>query len=263
MSDHPAAAATGADHRLQPIRDQLSHALIALDFDGTLSAIVPDPMQARPVPGAVDTLIRLAEAGAQVAVVTGRDAITVEQLGGLRTIPRVLISGLHGAELWQDGQLRTRDEPAGLAELRQLLPPLLPPGVWLEDKRLSLVLHARRAPDPQHALAELQATIPPIAAEHGLEAHPGKLVIEIRIPGLSKATALKELLGPGVSAALFAGDDLGDLPAVQAIRRWREQSGRPAVTVSVGEVAELQAVTDLQLSAPRDLADLLAGLLAR
>ena len=106
----------------------------------------------------------------------------------------MLVSGLHGAETWQDGELRTREEPAGLAALRTVLPPMLPPGVWLEDKRLSLVLHTRRAAQPEQALAELNRFVPELVAEHGLEAHPGKLVIEIRIPRLSKATALDSLL---------------------------------------------------------------------
>lgn len=242
------------------IRAELAGALIALDFDGTLSPIVPDPMQARPVDGVVDTLARLAARGTRIAVVTGRDARTVLELGDLHRIPGVLVSGLHGAEQWQDGELRTRDEPPGLAALRTALPPLLPAEAWLEDKRLSLVVHARRARQPDAVLAELNRFVPRLAAEHGLEAHPGKLVIEIRIPGLSKATALDELLAGDPAAALFAGDDLGDLPAVQAVRQWAGRTGRPALTIAVGGVPELAAATDSTLAGPAELAGLLAEL---
>jgi trehalose 6-phosphate phosphatase len=242
------------------IQARLAGALIALDYDGTLSPIVPDPMQARPVPGVPDTLSRLAERGARIAVVTGRDARTVLALGGLDRIPGLVVSGLHGAETWQDGELNTRDEPPGLAELRSLLPPLLPPEAWLEDKRLSLVVHARRAAQPEQLLAELNRFVPRLAAEHGLAAHPGKLVIEIRIPELSKATALDRLLAEDPSAALFAGDDLGDLPAVRTVREWADRTGRPTLTIAVGEVAELAAVTDRTLADPAELAALLAEL---
>jgi len=247
-------------------------ALIALDFDGTLSPIVPDPMQARPVAGVVDSLVRLAGKGAQIAVVTGRDVRTVLELGGLARIPGLLVSGLHGAESWRDGELTTRDEPAGLAALRIALPPLLPPGVWLEDKRLSLVVHTRRAERPEQALAELAGFVPRLAAEHGLVGHPGKQVIEIRIPELSKATALDRLLAGSLLAeptgsllaeptgALFAGDDLGDLPAVQTVRRWAERTGRPSVTIAVGAVPELVAATDAALAGPDELAAVLADL---
>lgn len=243
------------------LRPYLNGALIALDFDGTLSDLVPDPMAARPVPGAIEALIALTERGAQIAIVTGRDARTVLELGRLERIPGVVVSGLHGAESWRAGQLDTRPEPPGLDELRRLLPPLLPPDVWLEDKRLSLVVHARRSENPEQRLEELNQVVPRLVAERGLEAHPGKQVIEIRLPGLSKATALTELLTDGTSAALFAGDDLGDLPGVEAIREWGARTGRPSLTIAVGEVAELRSVTDLQLDRPIDLAALLTELL--
>jgi trehalose 6-phosphate phosphatase len=244
------------------IAERLSGALIALDFDGTLAPIVQDPDSARPVEGVVDTLAALAIAGARIAIVTGRDARTVLRLGGvdrLDAIAGLVISGLHGAETWHDGVLDTIDEPAGLAQLRASLPPLLPDGVWLEDKRLSLVLHTRRAPDPEQALAELQS-LRSLVTEQGLEAHPGKQVLEIRIPGLSKATALGQLLTTGTSAALFAGDDLGDLPAVEAIRNWARETGAPGYTIAVGEVGQLRAATDGHVDSPAELGQLLAGL---
>ncbi|HTZ42352.1 MAG TPA: trehalose-phosphatase [Jatrophihabitans sp.] len=245
---------------IERIKTELAGALIALDYDGTLSPIVADPMQARPVDGVVETLTRLARRGAQVAVVTGRDARTVLELGGLHDVPGLLVSGLHGAESWRDGELTTRDEPPGLEVLRRLLPPMLPPDVWLEDKRLSLVVHVRRAADPLDALQRLTEVVPPLAAEHGIEAHPGKLVIELRIPDLSKATALDRLLTETTTAAFFAGDDLGDLPAVRAVQDWTARTGRPALTVAVGEVAELRDAADAALAEPAELAELLAEL---
>jgi trehalose 6-phosphate phosphatase len=217
------------------------------------------------VPGVLDTLARLARAGAQVAIVTGRDAATALELGGLQAIDGVVVSGLHGAESWQHGQLQTRDEPAGLAVLRSSLPPLLSEvddNVWLEDKRLSLVVHARRSSEPKRVLAELGTLLPPLVAEQGLELHPGKLVLEIRIPQLSKATALEQLLTPHTTAALFAGDDLGDLPALTAISHWAAATGRPALTVAVGELAQLRQAADASVGSPAELAELLAALLA-
>jgi trehalose 6-phosphate phosphatase len=243
----------------------LPGALIALDFDGTLASIVSDPSTSRPVPGVIDTLARLADAGAQIAIVTGRDAATVLELGGLHAIADVVVSGLHGAETWQHGKLRTRAEPAGLAALRTSLPPLLRQagdGVWLEDKRLSLVVHTRQAADPERALIELGDRLPPLVAEQGLELHPGKLVLEIRIPHLSKATALRQLLTPSTTAALFAGDDYGDLPALAAVSAWAADTGRPGLTIAVGELAELRRAADCAVESPAELAGLLAGLLA-
>jgi trehalose 6-phosphate phosphatase len=252
-------------NRLAAIAARLPGALIALDFDGTLAPIVRDPDAARPVPGVIGTLAQLARAGAQIAIVTGRGAATVLELGGLQAIPDVIVSGLHGAETWRQGRLRTREEPAGLAVLRESLPPLLrqtADGVWLEDKRLSLVVHARQAADPARVLADLADRLPPLVTEQGLELHPGKLVLEIRIPNLSKATALEHLLTPDTSAALFGGDDLGDLPAVSAVSAWAAATGRPGLTIAVGEVPELRQAADGTVDSPAELAELLAKLLA-
>ncbi|MEV8210724.1 trehalose-phosphatase, partial [Streptomyces sp. NPDC079189] len=47
-------------------------AVVALDFDGTLADIVPDPEQARAHPGAVPAIAALAPKVASVAVITGR-----------------------------------------------------------------------------------------------------------------------------------------------------------------------------------------------
>jgi trehalose 6-phosphate phosphatase len=251
--------------RLAAIAARLPGALIALDFDGTLAPIVRDPSAARPVPGVIDTLAGLARAGAQIAIVTGRDAATVLELGGLAAIPDLIVSGLHGAETWQDGRLQTRDEPPGLAVLRQSLPPLLAAtadGVWLEDKRLSLVVHVRQSADPERVLAELGDRLPPLVTEQGLELHPGKLVLEIRIPDLSKATALRRLLTPDTSAALFGGDDLGDLPGMAAVSTWAAATGRPGLTIAVGEAPEVRRSADCAVGSPAELAELLARLAA-
>ncbi|HST49867.1 trehalose-phosphatase [Jatrophihabitans sp.] len=251
--------------RLAAIAARLPGALIALDFDGTLAPLVRDPATSRPVPGVVDILAALARAGAQVAIVTGRNASTALELGGLHAIERLVVSGLHGAETWRDGRLHTGEEPPGLAVLRTSLPPLLrstDDKVWLEDKRLSLVVHTRQAADPDTALAELAERLPPLVAEQGLEIHPGKQVLEIRIPGPSKATALQELLTTGTSAALFAGDDLGDLPALGAVAAWAAATGRPSLTVAVGELPELRRTADIAVASPAELARLLARLLA-
>ncbi|HJQ00381.1 MAG TPA: trehalose-phosphatase [Jatrophihabitans sp.] len=248
--------------RLRPIAANLVGALIALDFDGTLAPIVPDPTTSRPVPGVVATLHELAEAGARIAIVTGRNAETVLALSAeLAGIEGLLISGLHGAETWQHGRLVTQPEPAGIAELRAALPALLPHDVWLEDKRLSLVVHTRQAADPEQAFATLCEPVSRLAAQHGLETHPGKQVLELRMPGPSKATALDSLLTDRTPAALFAGDDLGDLPAVTALRAWSERTGRPGYAIAVGEVAELAEVADGRLDTPAELAIVLAGLL--
>jgi trehalose 6-phosphate phosphatase len=269
------AIRTGQDRRVSPelqamvdqVRADLDRALIALDFDGTLAPIVPDPTQSRPVSGALDALRRLAEQGAAIAIVTGRDARTVVELGGLDQVPGLRVAGLYGAEEWRDGRLDSPPEPPPLRTARARLPRVLAdadadPAIWVEDKRLSLVVHARKAADPDAALAPVRAPVTALAAELGLEAHPGRDVLELRLPGYDKGRALRRVVEEtGRGTVLFVGDDLGDLPAFETVRRLRAE-GHPAwgVAVASDEALEVSAAADLLVAGPAQVADLLAAI---
>lgn len=245
------------------LRPVLDGALVATDFDGTLAPLVPDPDRSRPVAGAVDALAALARRGAQIAVITGRDAETVVRLGGLAQVPGILVAGVYGIETWADGALSSPDTPPEVAQLRERLPAIVgrgDPDVWIEDKRLSLVIHARRAADPRAALAALREPVDRLSAELGVEVHPGSDVLELRLPGHDKAAALARLAA-GRTGALYLGDDLGDLPAFAELRRMRS-AGRPAFSVAVRSsgVAELEDAADADVADPQAAVALLAEL---
>lgn len=247
------------------LRAALPDLLVALDFDGTLAPLVPDPESSRPVTGAIDAMAALARSGAQVAVITGRDAQTVLRLGGLDQVPGIVVAGLYGIETWHDGELATPDTPSPIQDLQRRLPDLLAtnnadPAVWIEDKRLSLVVHGRKADDPDAALAPLRAPVQTLADELGLEMHRGRDVLELRLPGYDKAGALRRLADDH-AAVVYFGDDLGDLPAFAEIRRIRE-SGRIAWSVAVlsSDVSDVAAAADIQVGAPADAVALLRDL---
>jgi trehalose 6-phosphate phosphatase len=236
---------------LAALRAALPCGLVALDFDGTLAPISPLPRDARPL-GGVDQLLRDVRAsGATLAVITGRTVASLLRVSHFEAIPGVVIYGTHGAERWHAGHLRAPPPPGGLAELRVSLPGLLDnagPHLWLEDKGLSLVIHARLTPDPDRVLEILLTPVSEAAAAAGLGVRPGKEVLEICIPGLDKGAAIRELLSDDPAAACYAGDDLGDLPAIGAVNAWAERTGRPALTVAVsasgaGPVAGQAGVT--------------------
>ena len=236
---------------LDPLRAGLSSGLVALDFDGTLAPISPRPGDARPLAGAAQLLRDVRATGATLAIITGRTVASLLRVSRFGAIPGIVIYGAHGAQRWQEGSLRAAAEPPGLDELRVSLPGLLAsigPDLWLEDKGLSLVIHARLTAEPQRVLEILRAPVGEAAAAAGLGVRPGKEVLEICLPGLDKGTAIRELLDGDPAAALYAGDDLGDLPAIGEVNAWAERSGRPALTVGVsprgqGPVAEQSDVT--------------------
>ena len=253
---------------LDPLRAGLSSGLVALDFDGTLAPISPRPGDARPLAGTGQLLRDVRATGATLAIVTGRTVGSLLRVSGFGAIPGIVIYGTHGAQRWQAGNLRAAAAPAGLDELRESLPGLLAsagPDLWLEDKGLSLVIHARLTAEPERVLEILRAPVGEAAAAAGLGVRPGKEVLEICLPGLDKGTAIRELLGGDPAAALYAGDDLGDLPAIGEVNAWARRTGRPALTVGVsprgqGPVAERAGVT---VPGPQGLMTLLRQILRR
>jgi trehalose 6-phosphate phosphatase len=228
--------------RLSAPAPGLAPALVALDFDGTLAPITPHPEDARPVPGA-DRMLRAVRAtGATLAVVSGRSVASLLRVSGFGAIPGIVIYGTHGAERWQAGVLRAAPTPPGLEELRVRLPGLVAglvrePGLWVENKSLSLVVHARMTPEPERVLEELREPVEAAAAAVGLGVRPGREVLEICVPGIDKGTAIRELLDGDPAAVLYAGDDVGDLDAMAEVHAWAQRSGRPACTVAVGPAA--------------------------
>jgi len=251
------------DALLAALRPHLAGSLVATDFDGTLAPLVLDPQRSRPADGAIAALTALARRGAQVAVITGRDAATAVRLGGLDAVPGIAVAGLYGLETWQDGVLTSPEPPPEIDELRRRLPGAVAAGgpeVWIEDKRLSLVVHVRRAADPRAAADAVREPVTRLGAELGLEVHPGSGVLELRLPGYDKAGALTRL-AEGRPAVLYLGDDLGDLPAFAAARELRA-AGRPAYAVGVrsSQVAELDGAADLDVPGPEAAVELLQAL---
>jgi len=242
-------------------------ALVALDFDGTLAPIVPDPMDARAHPGAPAALRRLSGRIGTLAVITGRPAAVAVELGGLGDVPGIVVLGHYGVERWESGVLSAPATPPGLAKARAELPTVLAaagahPGTWIEDKGRSLAVHTRRADDPDGALALIRAPLTALAERTGLVEEPGRMVIELRPPGMDKGAALTNLVAERRSrAVLFCGDDLGDLAAFRTVRELRS-AGIAGVTVCSGsaEVTALAEAADLVVDGPDGVVALLGAI---
>jgi len=235
--------------------------LVALDFDGTLSLIVSTPEDARAVPGAADVLAALASRVRRLAILTGRPADLVVELGGLSQIPGLVVLGHYGMQRWENGELTSPAPVAGIATARAALPGLLAPGVRLEDKELSLVLHTRQAPDPDSAYEALRQPLAELAERCSLELVPGRAVWELRPAGIDKGGALTALVAEvGAQAVFIGGDDLGDLPMFAAAR----ELGISACCVAVhsgGAAPEVAAAADLVVEGPEGMVALLRELL--
>ncbi|MEU6276755.1 trehalose-phosphatase [Streptomyces populi] len=259
---------------LEAILARPARTVVALDFDGTLAPIVPDPDRARAHPDAVPALAALAPRVASVAVVTGRPAGVAVRHGGFAGVPgleHLVVLGHYGAERW-DAVSGTVTAPAphpGVAAVRAELPGFLDrigawQGTWIEEKGRAVAVHTRRATDPQAAFEALREPLGELAARHGLIVEPGRMVLELRPPGMDKGVALSEYVREvGAEAVLYAGDDLGDLPAFAAVDKLRSD-GVPGLLVCSGssEVAELAERADLVVDGPPGVVRLLSALAA-
>jgi len=244
-------------------------ALIGLDYDGTLSPIVSDPMAARPHPRAVPALRRLAPLTGTLAVITGRPAREAVAIGGLDQVPGLIVLGQYGRQRWEAGTLTAPPAPPGVDTARRELPAVLAAagadeGTWTEDKGDALAVHTRRAAEPERALDLLRAPLAELAARAGLDLQPGRMVIELRPPGGDKGLALTQLRAErGSGAVMYCGDDLGDGPAFEAVASLRAD-GIPGLAVCSGsaEVTGLAALADLVVDGPDGVVSLLDDLAA-
>jgi trehalose 6-phosphate phosphatase len=244
-----------------------ARALLATDYDGTLAPIVDDPATAVAAPGAATALARLAVQIGTVAIITGRAAADAVSLGGLADVPGLIVLGHYGAQRWQGGVLSAPPAVPGVQAVREALPGLLaevaaPAGTTVEDKGTALAVHTRRTADPAAALALLRGPLGELADRAGLTLEPGRLVLELRPPGMDKGAALRGLVAErGSGSALFCGDDLGDLTAFAAIGVLRAD-GIPgcAVASESPETPQVAAAADLVVDGPPGIVRFLSSL---
>ncbi|MEZ5168161.1 MAG: trehalose-phosphatase [Acidimicrobiales bacterium] len=189
-----------------------------LDFDGVLADIVDDPSMARPRPGLPDLVATLRSRLGRVAIVTGRPVSYVAPL-----VPaRIDVVGLYGLERQLAGDLHVRPEAARwrpvVAEVEADATERFGPGV-VEPKGLSLTVHYR---EDASLAAPMRVWAREQSARTGLEYRPAKRSFELHPPiACDKGTVVTELAS-GLEAVAYLGDDLGDLPAFDALDRLAE-----------------------------------------
>lgn len=197
---------------------------LGLDYDGTLAPFHMDPLQARPLPGVVDLVRRLAaDAQTRVAIISGRPVVEVMSLLGN---PPVTIIGSHGFELWPVDGARVVRQPhpiqrQGLGTISQWIN-RQPFHHRLERKVASLAIHTRGL-DPVAAL-DIEEQVAGTWSEQGLvydlECRRFNGGVEIRCAGWNKGTALTELLNMQSEQiwAVYVGDDETDEDAFTVVR---------------------------------------------
>ncbi|WGL53124.1 trehalose-phosphatase [Nocardioides sp. BP30] len=271
-------ASARAEQKYAALAALASQAVVALDFDGTLSPIVEDPAQAHIHPEAGAVLTGLAPKVKAIAVVTGRPARQVLALGGLEEVAdalaatgtELLVYGQYGNEHWNSSHraIVGPRPPVGLATFLRELPRILrrhdAADAYVEEKGLAVAVHTRRLADAQGAFERLLEPLREAAEAHDLAVEPGKQVIEVRSPGMDKGLVVDRLVDTlGAKAILFAGDDLGDVEAFEALTAWQNEGlSTLKVCSASSEESALTPLADVVVKGPDGVLDLLRQLTA-
>lgn len=225
-----------------------------LDFDGSLSAIVERPELAVAAPGADQILAALVERFRVVAIVSGRRS---DELASLLRVDGLTFFGLYGME-------------GAAPDIADAVTPLVEraaaaiTGTRVEHKVSSVAVHYRQTTEPALARGALLPALEEVAASHGLAVLEGKMVLELVPAGRPrKAGAVRRILGEhALEAALFAGDDVADVEAFDALDEARNR-GVETVKVAVRS-AEAPVVlldrADVVVEGPAGLIELLRQL---
>jgi len=212
-----------------------------MDFDGTLAEFQIDPDAVLLTPARQILLHTLSQrADLSAGIVSGR------RINDLRlrvpADPSFFFAGLHGLEIEGPG-LRFAHNAASIAapavnllakDLRRAVRPL--PGVFVEDKTYSVVLHTRGASkaDRLHATTRFNALAAPFLSEGTLRLQPGDNILEL-LPNVdwAKGDAVRAIMRHveaetrEVVWPVYIGDDATDEDAF-------EQIGSNGLTVAVG-----------------------------
>ena len=240
-SQAPSAHSGGS---VPPTQSDGTEWALFLDFDGTLIefAMTPDAVVVPSKLRAILSACADAFDGA-VAVVSGRPIAAIDALLDPLSLPT---AGLHGVELrMPDGTVEQAPRrTAGLIELYARFRSLekADDRLVVEDKRSSVALHFRRAPERERELREF--VVHAAMRHNGHHVMHGKMVLEVRPAHADKGTAIARFLETAPFAGrkpVFAGDDVTDEDGFEAVNR----RGGISVKVGTGKSAAGYRVPDV------------------
>jgi trehalose 6-phosphate phosphatase len=223
-----------------------SHLLLCADFDGTLTPLVDDPASARLAEPMRQTLESLSRRNKlNVVIISGRPR---DDLQARINIPGLIYAGNHGLEISGSGFIFVEPTAIGhreqlhqlASELGQRLQPF--PGVFVEDKGLTLTVHFRKAApaDSEEVRRVVHAAL--ASANYPFVLASGKAAHEIS-PRVywnegSVIGWIKERLGKRDAALVYFGDDATDEGAFVAFPN--------EITVRVGTAPDSAAQFEVE-----------------
>lgn len=230
--------------------------VVALDFDGTASPLVEDPMSARALPEVRAQVDRLAGMpDTIVAYVSGRSMHDLREIAEHADDSPIALAGSHGAQYWypgsgEDDLTGEATEQGAREALWEAARPIIDKydGVELEPKTFGMGVHSRRAAPEVEAAAF--AEVDALVAERfpHWRRRSGHHILEYSSRPEGKDVAMRVLRERfDATGILFAGDDVTDEDAMRVL-----QPTDLGVRVGPGETA-----ATLRVENPQQIAALL------
>lgn len=214
----------------QRIRDRVGNKrlLLILDYDGTLSPIVPDPKKAT-VSAEIKTLLEELSTVTPVAVISGRDRLDVEEKVGLRTL---IYAGSHGLDMAGPEGLEIPQKVSAevLLALKEAADNLNRKlahvkGSLVESKKYAIAVHFRNVADEEIAVVK-KAVLEELKLHKSLKKGTGKKILELK-PAIDwhKGRAIDWLfealeMTKENAIPLFVGDDITDEDGFESISEY-------------------------------------------
>jgi trehalose 6-phosphate phosphatase len=206
-------------HAMPPLPLIEPNTALFLDFDGTLADLAPRPELVQVEPELIGTLraLHVCLDGA-LAIVSGRP---VAELDHFLQPLRLPAAGVHGAEFRNGAERIVRPPAPGIGPLLPHLEALVArhPGLQLERKSVAVAIHYRQVPELEPLVRAAVADV--LRDAVGLEALPGKMVVEIKPAGVDKGGAIATFMRSSPFAGrlpVFAGDDVTDEAGFSVVR---------------------------------------------
>ena len=204
---------------------------LLLDVDGTIIDIGPSPREVHVSDALLQSLKCLFDlTGGAVALVSGRPIADLDRMFSPLRLPAV---GGHGAEMrLDDNKVFYWAKPLP-DDLRSRLadPTVLSPGVIVEDKKYSLVLHYRGAPKEEERLSRHVMACRAAFPGEPTELLLGKAMIEVLRPGISKGESIRKLMSHPPSAAGWLFSSATTLPTNLSSRFCRRSAAKASASI--------------------------------
>lgn len=234
---------------------ETEHLLLALDFDGTLSPLINEPLEARMSSEARAAVEELLDApDTTVALVSGRSMKDLRHIAEHSEDSRLLLAGSHGVEYWtpEAGYAELAGAADDIALRDQLYARARTEfadaaGVYVEPKTFGFGIHTRVADSETAERANTVVDALVSAQAPHWRRRTGHNIREFSFRHEGKDTAVSNLReSTGATAVLFAGDDVTDEDAFAHLGPddvgIRVGAGPTAATMTVPGIPTLAAV---------------------